>query len=127
MTELETSLELLIALGVCQISARPNDERLQRALEVVTRYLELGATRPTISSQQLAVFARMDGSPDSAEGDAMTLLGFSPSFAALLAIWLFGAALAMPLGCEKSGGGPDDHVLDSAGSNKVPGPQVLQH
>ena len=55
MTELETSLELLIALGVCQISARPNDERLQRALEVATRYLELGATRPTISSQQLAV------------------------------------------------------------------------
>ena len=55
MTEFETSLELLIALGVCQISARPNDERLQRALEVVTRYLELGATRPTISSQQLAV------------------------------------------------------------------------
>jgi hypothetical protein len=37
MTEFEQSLELLIALGVCQISARPNDERLQRALEVVTR------------------------------------------------------------------------------------------
>ena len=54
-SELETSLELLIALGVCQISARPNDLRLQRALEVATRYLELGATRPTISSQQLAV------------------------------------------------------------------------
>ena len=97
MTEFETSLELLIALGVCQIPARPNDERLQRALEVVTRYLELGATRPTISSQQLAVFARMDGSPDSGEGDAMTLLGFSPSFAALLAISLFGAALAIAL------------------------------
>jgi hypothetical protein len=53
MAEFETSLELLIALGVCQISARPNDERLQRALAVVTRYLELGATQPTISSQQL--------------------------------------------------------------------------
>ena len=55
MTEFETSLELLIALGVCQIPARPNDERLQRALEVVTRYLEPGSTRPTISSSQLAV------------------------------------------------------------------------
>jgi hypothetical protein len=27
----------------------------------------------------------------------MTLLGFSPSFATLLAIWLFGAALAIAL------------------------------
>ena len=53
MTEFERSLELLVALGVCQISARPNDERLQRALEVVTRYLELGVSQPTISTQQL--------------------------------------------------------------------------
>jgi hypothetical protein len=53
MTEFETSLELLIALGVCQISARPNDERLQRALEVATRYLELGATPPAISGREL--------------------------------------------------------------------------
>ena len=55
MAEFETSLELLIALGICQITARPNDKRLLRALEVTTRYLELGATPPTISSQQLAV------------------------------------------------------------------------
>jgi hypothetical protein len=55
MTEFETSLELLIALGICQITARPNDKRLLRALEVTTRHLELGVTPPTISSQQLAV------------------------------------------------------------------------
>jgi hypothetical protein len=54
MAEFETSLELLIALGICQITARPNDKRLLRA-QVTTRYLELGATPPTISSQQLAV------------------------------------------------------------------------
>ena len=53
MTEFETSLELLVALGISQLSARPNNERLQRALEVTTRYLELGATRPTISSWEL--------------------------------------------------------------------------
>jgi hypothetical protein len=51
MAEFETALELLIALGICQITA--NDKRLLRALEVTTRYLELGATRPTISSREL--------------------------------------------------------------------------
>jgi hypothetical protein len=49
MTEFERSLELLIALGIAQLSARPNNERLQRALEVTTRYLET----PTISSRDL--------------------------------------------------------------------------
>ena len=42
MTEFERSLELLVALGISQLSARPNNERLGRALEVVTRHLEHG-------------------------------------------------------------------------------------
>jgi HAMP domain-containing protein len=53
MTEFEQSLELLVALGICQLSARPNNERLSRALEIVTRHLELGVSQPTISSKQL--------------------------------------------------------------------------
>jgi hypothetical protein len=53
MTEFEQSLELLVALGISQLSARANNERLSRALEIVTRYLELGVSQPTISSQQL--------------------------------------------------------------------------
>ena len=53
MSEFERSLELLIALGVCQLSARPNDQPLLRALEVTTRYLELGATPPAISGREL--------------------------------------------------------------------------
>jgi hypothetical protein len=57
----------------------------------------------------------------------MTLLGFSPSFAALLAIWLFGAALAIALEQREIRSGPDDHVLDSVGSNRCPGPQALEH
>ena len=42
MTEFERSLELLVALGISQLSARPNNERLGRALEIVTRHLEAG-------------------------------------------------------------------------------------
>jgi hypothetical protein len=53
LTEFERSLEFLVALGICQLSARPNDERLGRALEIVTRHLELGVSQPTISSKQL--------------------------------------------------------------------------
>jgi hypothetical protein len=55
MTEFERALELLVALGISQLSARPNNERLGRALEIVTRHLELGVSQPTISNQQLAV------------------------------------------------------------------------
>ena len=53
MTEFDRSLELLVVLGISQLSARPNNERLGRALEIVTRHLELGVSQPTISSQQL--------------------------------------------------------------------------
>jgi hypothetical protein len=53
LTEFERSLEFLVALGICQLSARPNDERLGRALEIVTRHLELGTSQPAISGQQL--------------------------------------------------------------------------
>ena len=54
MTEFERSLELLVALGISQLSARPNNERLGRALEVITRHLEHGVAQPTGSSQQRA-------------------------------------------------------------------------
>ena len=53
----------------------------------------------------------------------MTLLGFSPSFAALLAIWLFGAALAIALEQREIRSGPDDHVLDSVGSTGALAPK----